>query len=165
MSKVIDGQQFRQLMGRYPTGVVIVAAQDKQGKLHGLTVGSFTSISLDPCLVGFFPGVNSSSWLAMQEVERFSVSVLSAEQEDICGAFARSGEDKFANVDFTLSELGNPLINDALLWIECTRYSVTDAGDHVLVMGEVENIVGGSESSPMIFCQGRYPQLNMAAKD
>ncbi len=163
MSNAIDGQQFRQLMGRYPTGVAIIAAQDANGKLHGLTVGSFTSISLEPCLVGFFPGVNSASWNAMQDVTRFSVSVLSADQEAICGAFARSGEDKFANVGYTLSELGNPLIDDAVLWIECDRHSVIEAGDHLLVMGEVQRIAGGPAQQPMIFCQGGYPQLNIGS--
>lgn len=161
MSNLIDGQEFRQLMGRYPTGVVIVTAKDRNGQLHGLTIGSFTSISLEPCLVGFFPGVNSASWNAMRDIESFSISVLSAEQEAICAAFARSGEDKFAGVGYSFGELGNPLINDAILWIECTTHSTSEAGDHLLVMGEVQRIVAGSAQPPMIFCQGGYPQLQL----
>lgn len=159
MSAAIDGQQFRQLMGRYPTGVAVITAQDSAGNLHGLTVGSFTSISLEPCLVGFFPGVESASWNAMKGVKRFAVSVLSAEQQAICGAFARSGEDKFAGTPHTISELGNPLLDGAILTIECTLHSVVPAGDHLLVMGEVERIAAGDDNAPMIFCQGGYPQL------
>lgn len=163
MPSTVDSQQFRQLMGRYPTGVVIVGAQDSHGQLHGLTVGSFTSISLEPCLVGFFPGVNSQSWNAMREITRFSISVLSAEQGAICSAFARSGEDKFAQVAHTISALGNPLIDDAILWIECDRHSITEAGDHLLVIGEVQRITAGTAKAPMIFCQGGYPQLNIGS--
>ena len=85
----MDPKHFRQVLGQYPTGVVIVTSVSAQGEALGMTVGSFTSVSLDPPLVAFLPDKASSSWKALRESgPRFCVNVLAAQQEDVCRAVA-----------------------------------------------------------------------------
>jgi len=80
MNDSFDSKEFRQVLGHFPTGVVIISGLDGAGKPQGLTIGSFSSISLDPPLVGFFPGLNSKSWPAIAESGFFCVNVLAASQ-------------------------------------------------------------------------------------
>jgi len=83
----IDTALFREVLGQYPTGVVVVTATDNAGDAIGMTVGSFTSVSLDPPLVAFLPSKTSSSWRALRESgDSFCINVLGASQEDVCRA-------------------------------------------------------------------------------
>ncbi|MFM8689005.1 MAG: flavin reductase family protein, partial [Acidimicrobiaceae bacterium] len=84
MNLQFDSKEFRTVLGHFPTGVVIISGVDKLGKPQGLTIGSFSSISLDPPLVGFFPGLNSKSWPAIAESGAFCVNVLAATQGELC---------------------------------------------------------------------------------
>ena len=89
MNSQFDSKEFRTVLGHFPTGVVIISGLDKSGKPQGLTIGSFSSISLDPPLVGFFPGLNSTSWPAIAESGAFCVNVLAATQGELCWRFAK----------------------------------------------------------------------------
>ena len=90
-----DPRWFRQVLGQYPTGVCVVTATEPDGGRAGFVVGSFTSVSLDPPLVAFFPDRGSTSWPRIHSVGRFCVNILSAEQEDVCRNFATRKQDKF----------------------------------------------------------------------
>ena len=104
-----------------------------------MTVGSFTSVSLDPPLVAFLPDRNSSSWRALRESgERFCVNVLSAGQEDVCRAVAVRKTDRFHDIEWRPSPAGNPVINGAVAWIDCVTEQLHDAGDHHIVVGAVQ---------------------------
>ena len=81
MSAPFDSAHFRAVLGHVPTSVVVVTGLDAQGAAFGITIGSFASVSLDPPLVGFFPGVRSQSWAAIRESGRFCVNVLGSHQE------------------------------------------------------------------------------------
>lgn len=152
----IDSADFRRVLGQYPTGVCAITATEADGTQVGLTVGSFTSVSIDPPLVGFFPDRGSSSWPRIARIGRFCVNVLSSEQEHVCRAFATRGGDKFAGLTHEPSALGSPIIDDALAWIDCEVYSVSDAGDHLFVLGLVRELKVGTAGSPLLFCQGGY---------
>ena len=107
----IDSALFRSVLGAYPTGVVVVTAADADGERHGLVIGSFTSISLDPPLVGFFPDRRSRSWAAIAPIGRFCVNVLGDHQEELCRGFAVSGGNKFEGVDWHPAPVtGAPMI-------------------------------------------------------
>ena len=86
----IDPMKFRQVLGHFPTGVTVVTATTADGGPVGLTIGSFTSVSLDPPLVGFLPQVNSERWQAINETGSFVVNVLGAHQSELCWRFASS---------------------------------------------------------------------------
>ncbi|GAA1859061.1 flavin reductase family protein [Actinomadura bangladeshensis] len=154
---VIDPARFRQVLGHYPTGVVVVTALDPAGTAIGMTVGSFTSVSLDPPLVAFLPDKGSSSWRALRESgERFCVNVLSAAQEDVCRAVAMRKTDKFHDIGWHPSPAGNPVIDGAVAWIDCVTEQLHDAGDHHIVVGRVQNLQVSEGEPPLLFHQGAY---------
>ncbi|GAA1816639.1 flavin reductase family protein [Actinomadura chokoriensis] len=154
---VIEPARFRQVLGHYPTGVVVVTALDPAGTAIGMTVGSFTSVSLDPPLVAFLPDKGSSSWRALRESgERFCVNVLSAAQEDVCRAVAMRKTDKFHDIGWHPSPAGNPVIDGAVAWIDCVTEQLHDAGDHHIVVGRVQNLQVTEGEPPLLFHQGAY---------
>jgi 3-hydroxy-9,10-secoandrosta-1,3,5(10)-triene-9,17-dione monooxygenase reductase component len=158
---VIDPARFRYVLGQYPTGVVVVTALDTSGTAIGMTVGSFTSVSLDPPLVAFLPDKNSSSWRALRASgERFCVNVLSADQEDVCRAVAMRKTDKFHDIGWRPSPAGNPVINGAVAWIDCVTEQLHEAGDHHIVVGRVLHLQAGDGDTPLLFHQGAYGTFN-----
>jgi 3-hydroxy-9,10-secoandrosta-1,3,5(10)-triene-9,17-dione monooxygenase reductase component len=152
----IDPQQFRQVLGSYPTGVCIITAMDADDTPAALVVGTFTSVSLDPPLVGFLPDKSSSSWPKIEQAGHFCVNVLASDQQDVCRQMSAKGPDKFSGVDYSLSDNRLPVIADTIAWIECRIHSVTDAGDHWFVLGEVLSMEVTRDEDPMLFHRGRY---------
>jgi flavin reductase (DIM6/NTAB) family NADH-FMN oxidoreductase RutF len=153
---MIDPRHFRTVLGAYPTGVCVITSVDAQGARTGLVVGSFTSISLDPPLVGFFPDKRSSSWPRIAATGRFCVNVLGADQLDLCRHFASRADDKFAELAHGHSPSGLPLLDNALAWIDCSIERVDDVGDHFLVVGAVEAMDARMEGTPLLFFRGQY---------
>lgn len=156
---MIDPRQFRDVLGAYPTGVCVVTSTDGAGARHGLVVGSFTSISLDPPLVGFFPDKRSSTWPKIEAVGRFCVNVLGVEQRDLCNRFAAKAEDKFVELAHELTPSGQPLLENAIAWIDCSIERVTEVGDHWLVVGAVEALGKRDHGTPLMFFRGKYHDL------
>lgn len=153
---MIDARHFRTVLGCLPTGVSVITSIDPEGSGSALVVGSFTSISLDPPLVGFFPDKRSNSWPFIERNGRFCVNVLGSEQLDLCQRFATRGKDKFAGLSHALTPGGMPLLDHALAWIECTIERVIDIGDHLLVVGAVTALDKRDEGSPLVFFRGGY---------
>ena len=156
MMKDIDPRLFREVLGQYPTGVVVITAMGSAGPV-GMTVGSFSSVSLDPPLVAFMPDKKSSSWKSLREAgEDFCVNVLGAQQEGVCREIATRKADKFADVKWTESARGTPVIDGAVAYIECIRETVYDGGDHDIVLGRVVDMGIQNASYPLLFFRGGY---------
>lgn len=153
---MIDTAKFRQVLGNYPTGVCAITAITDEGEHAAMVVGSFTSVSLDPPLVGFFPDRRSSTWPRIEKAGRFCVNVLGADQRDLCRQLSAAGGDKYADVGFTLSENGSPILDSAIAWIDCAIENVVEAGDHFLVLGRVLSLEVRRDADPMLFFKGRY---------
>lgn len=152
----IDSAAFRQVLGAYPTGVCAITALDADNRPVGMVVGTFTSVSLDPPLVGFLPDKNSTSWPQIEAAGHFCVNVLGSDQQDVCRKVAAKGTEKFAGIDYKLSLHNLPTIAGALAWIECSIHSVTEAGDHWFVLGNVLGLETSHDGDPMLFHRGRY---------
>ena len=152
----IDPAIFRQVLGNYPTGVCVVAALDHDDEPVGMVVGTFTSVSLDPPLVGFLPDKGSSTWPRIEAAGHFCVNVLASDQQEICRQIAAKGPRKFAEIAFTISDHNLPVIAGAIARIECSIHSITDAGDHWFVLGNVLSLETTGEGDPMLFYRGRY---------
>jgi flavin reductase (DIM6/NTAB) family NADH-FMN oxidoreductase RutF len=152
----IDGQRLRAVMGSYPTGVTVITAIGKDGEPAGMTVGTFTSVSLDPPLVAFLPDRSSTSFPRIRTASSFCVNVLAADQEDVCRAFATRGGDKFAGVAWTPTSSGAPRIDGVAAWVDCDFESVQEAGDHWFVLGRVRQLDASGERLPLVFYQGGY---------
>ena len=155
-SNPVSPEVFRRVLGQFPTGVAVVTAVGADGQPVGMAVGSFTSVSLDPPLVGFLPNATSTTWPKIHAAGSFCVNILSAEQEMLCRGFSRSGGDKFADVAWTPGSSGAPILTEALAWIDCEIERVDEAGDHFMVYGAVIDMAEQSESSPLVFFRGGY---------
>ena len=109
---MIDSNTFRETLGHFPTGVVVVTTT-VDGEPLGMVVGSFTSVSLDPPLVAYLPARTSSSYAKLGASDTFCVNVLAASQEALCRQFASRTGDKYAGVAWHPSELGSPILDEA----------------------------------------------------
>lgn len=159
---------FRQVLGTYPTGVCVITAIHPDDTPVGMAVGSFTSVSLDPPLVGFLPDHASTSWPKIRAAGRFCVNILSADQEPVCRAFAAKGPDKFVGLGWRPGPTGSPILDDAVAWIDCTLDAVHPAGDHDIVIGRVSELGLGNPSLPLVFFEGgygRFEPMSRAAAD
>lgn len=152
----VEAATFRQVLSYYPTGVCVITALAPDGKPCGLVVGSFTSVSLDPPLVGFFPDKRSSSWPLVEQAGHFCVNVLASDQTALCKQIAMPGPDKFAGVEYTVSAHNLPVLTDAMVSIECRIESIGEAGDHWFVLGRVLGLEARRDADPMLFFRGRY---------
>ncbi len=154
---IIDGGDFRRVLGHFPTGVTAVTAKGEHGPV-GMAIGSFVSISLDPPLVGFFVTPDSGSAQAIKAAGEFCINVLASNQLDLCGAMASRAEDKFAGVEWMPSPAtGSPILPAVVAAIDCRFDSAFDAGDHELLVGRVLHLdVHDVDADPMIFFRGQY---------
>ncbi|ONH33103.1 flavin reductase [Pseudofrankia asymbiotica] len=163
---MIDSGWFRQVLGNFPTGVAVVTGLDQDGAPVGLAVGSFSSASLDPPLVAFFPDRRSSSWPRIAATGRFCVNILGYDQESVCRTFAVRGGDKFAELSWRPAPSGAPILDGAVAWVDCDLEAIHPAGDHDLVLGRVRVLDVGRSALPLVFFQGgygRFSPLSLAA--
>jgi 3-hydroxy-9,10-secoandrosta-1,3,5(10)-triene-9,17-dione monooxygenase reductase component len=152
----IDPVQFRQVLGAYPTGVCAITATGADSAPVGMVVGTFTSVSLDPPLVGFLPDKASATWPLIEASGHFCVNVLASDQLDICRQISGRAVNKFDGIDLALSAHGHPVIANALARIDCAIHDVVDAGDHWFVLGRVLSLEATRDDNPMLFWRGRY---------
>ncbi|WP_426321804.1 flavin reductase family protein [Microbacterium sp. E-13] len=146
--------ELRATFARFATGVAVVAYEDDDG-VHGLTVNSLTSISLDPPLLLVSIQKNSRSHAALLD-RPFTVSVLSADHSDVARAFASKSRDGAPDWD---RSMGAPLVAGAIGWFHCTPWARHEAGDHTIVLGEVQ-LCGSGDGSPLLFYGGQLTGLN-----
>ncbi|MGA5691485.1 flavin reductase family protein [Cytobacillus pseudoceanisediminis] len=158
LSNKIDA--FKAIMGNYPTGVTIVTTIDAENNLPvGLTVNSFTSVSISPILVLFCVDKGSSSLSSFKNSKKFAVNVLASDQEKECLEFASKNTDKFKKVNYKVSERGLPILESSLGVMECKLVNELEAGDHFVFIGEVEHI-NKEAKDPMVYCKGKVGSLS-----
>jgi 3-hydroxy-9,10-secoandrosta-1,3,5(10)-triene-9,17-dione monooxygenase reductase component len=151
----IDEARFRQVLGRFATGVTVVTGV-AGGEPVGLAVNSFTSVSLEPPLVAFCVGERSRTWPDLRTAGSFCVNILAEDQETLSRTFAARPPDRFLGVGWRPGRSGAPILNDVLAWIECTVEAEHPAGDHMIVVGRVQDLDVGHEGRPLVFYRGGY---------
>jgi 3-hydroxy-9,10-secoandrosta-1,3,5(10)-triene-9,17-dione monooxygenase reductase component len=151
----VTPQRMREVLGHFASGLTIITASTDRGPI-GFTCQSFASLSLEPALVTFAPARSSTSWPAIRATTKFCINVLPEEHRDLSGKFARSGTDKFSGVIYSNSPLGNPVLDNALAWIDCQLYEEYDGGDHTIVLGKVRAMDARSDAEPLLFFKGEY---------
>ena len=154
-----DPAHFRKVLGAFPTGVTVVTAMDGERPV-GLVIGSFTSVSLDPPLVGFLPMVTSDRWVKLRTGTSFCVNVLSHDQGSLCWQFSKSSiEHPFEGVEWRPAPVtGSPILEGAIAWIDCSLEKIVEAGDHDFVMGRIEDMEHHEphlEPAPLLFYKGK----------
>lgn len=155
LSTDFDKRQLRNVFGTFTTGVTIVTTRGADGKAHGVTANSFSSVSLEPPLVLWSQALTSKSHAAFMESEHFVVNILADDQVAISNQFAKSADDKFAGIRHSDGIGGTPVIEGSAAHLECTKVATYPGGDHVVYIGRVERI-GHSHRRPLAFAGGRY---------
>lgn len=154
----MDKRRLRTALGRFTTGVTIVSCVGEGGRWAGLTVSSFTSLSMEPPLVLWALRLESPSLAAFEAAPRFAVNVLAEGQIGLSRRFASPHEHRFAEGDWQLGAHGAPVLKDAVAVFECETATRQDAGDHRLYVGRV---LAFSEHAhaPLVYRSGHYHQL------
>jgi flavin reductase (DIM6/NTAB) family NADH-FMN oxidoreductase RutF len=150
-----DSRDFRSALGSFATGVTIITARGKDGGLYGMTANSFTSVSLSPPLVLWSASLYAQSLPAFQEGSHFVVNVLAWDQIELSNKFARTHDNKFAEIDHMIPECGAPVIIGAAAHFECRNEYRHYGGDHIIFIGHVERYAHTSKPT-LLFCRGKY---------
>ena len=150
----IGGTEYRNAMGHFATGITVVTARNACGQPYGLTVNSFSSLSMDPPLVQWTIKGSSYCWPSFSICTAFAVNILASGQEAVSHAFCKP-VDRFATVEWEEGLDGLPLIRGCLAWIECSMHRIVEGGDHWILMGEVVR-ARTFERKPLLFWRGRY---------
>lgn len=148
-------RQLRDAFGRFATGVTVITALLPDGRRTGLTVNSFTSLSLEPAMILWNLRSGSPSEPAFAKGRAFAVNVLATRQQDISHRFCRPADDKFAGVEVEAGVDGVPVIAGSLAAFECRVEDTVACGDHRIVIGRVL-AARYDEGEPLIYSQGRY---------
>jgi flavin reductase (DIM6/NTAB) family NADH-FMN oxidoreductase RutF len=158
-SSPLNPRDYRHAVGRFATGVTVVSTA-WAGVRYGMTVNSFTSLSLDPLLVLFCCERDASLHGPLLSSGEWGVSVLGAEQQEQAAWFATrggAGVDQFTDRSVTRGPVtGSPLLHDALAWLECRTWATYDGGDHTIVVGEVVHLALGKDEPPLLYFRSTY---------
>jgi flavin reductase (DIM6/NTAB) family NADH-FMN oxidoreductase RutF len=152
-------RRLRDALAHVPTGVVIATTMTADGTKLGMTMNSFTSVSLDPPLVLFCIDRRALSLPAWQRVPGYAVNVLASRQGELSNRFARPSPAKWAGVASTMGLHGAPLLQGAIAHFECTAQERVDGGDHVIFIGRIERHRADADSPPLVFHRGRYAEV------
>ena len=154
----VSQDEFRAVLGRFPSGVTVVTTKGDDGSDNGMTVSAFCSVSLEPPIVLICIEKSASAHRALTTAKGFVVNVLSAKQEQLARRFAIVDIDRFEGVGFTRSARGYAILDDVLAVIECNRFSTYEGGDHTIILGEVE-ATRAESGTPLLYYRGGYAQL------
>ncbi len=155
----INADEFRRALSRFASGVTVVTSADVGGRLHGITVSAFCSVSLEPPLILVCIEKNTGSHLSLSETDYFAVNVLGAEQQHLSQRFASYIPNKFETVEYAENERGVPVLANVLANLECRRSDAHDGGDHTIFVGEIEKITV-TDGNPLVYFLGNYRKID-----
>jgi flavin reductase (DIM6/NTAB) family NADH-FMN oxidoreductase RutF len=150
-----DRRDFRRALGQFATGVTVVTTRALDGRRVGVTVNSFSSVSLNPPLILWSLSRQAPSFPDFARATHFAVNVLEAKQHHLSRQFSTPLPDKFAGVEWVEGLAGVPLLNGAIAQLICRKVKEYDGGDHEIFLGEVEEY-RWAEGEPLVFHSGRY---------
>ncbi|MFV9505881.1 MAG: flavin reductase family protein [Oscillochloridaceae bacterium umkhey_bin13] len=154
---MIDEPRFRQVLGHFASGVTVVTTA-QAGRLGGLTVSSFTSLSLNPMLVLVCIDRRAASHSLITDTGLYAVNVLAEGQEYLSRRFASAESEKFIPETYELSPRGLPLLHGVLAQLECRVQQTLPGGDHTIFVGEVL-AARCFEGRPLLYYRSGYHQL------
>lgn len=155
----INNTIFRNVLGRFATGITVVTGVNENGVPVGLTVNAFTSLSLDPPLVLFCLDSGTASAEAFTKGRSFALNMLNEDQRNLSVAFSTRKEDRFEGVDYELWDNGVPVLDGCLANLECTIDAVHEGGDHLIVVGQVERLRQSEGGKPLLYFNGTYAKI------
>lgn len=159
----VSREEFRAALGRFASGVTIITTRDAGGRLHGITVSAFCSLSLEPPLISVCIEKTTFSHYAFLESAAFVVNILDANQRTLSDRFASRIPDKFAGVSFRSGIDDLPVLSGALANLECVLVNHFDAGDHTIFVGQIEKSFVSDAGEPLVYFHGGYRELKNSA--
>ena len=156
----IKAQALRSVLGTFATGVVIATTCDAKGTPIGITANSFSSVSLDPPLVSWCLKTSSYSLPAFRQSRRFAINVLGAEHVHLCKRFALPSAYKWQDLEYHSGEYGCPLLKHAIATLECRLFAEHEAGDHFILIGQVEKAETTHSAAPLVLYRGGFYDLS-----
>jgi 4-hydroxyphenylacetate 3-hydroxylase, reductase component len=157
-----DTRAFRQALGCFPTGVAVITAKPPGRHPMGITVNSFTSVSLDPPLVLWCMDRRSDRFETFTNAKHYVISLLGTAHENVSARLAKQGSHSLEGIELIETESGPPALADALAFFECEAHAVHDGGDHAILVGRVLNFARREAGAPLVFFKGRYGALGSA---
>jgi flavin reductase (DIM6/NTAB) family NADH-FMN oxidoreductase RutF len=154
----VSTDAFRSARRRFASGVTIVTVAAGE-EVHGMTASAFASVSLAPPLVLVCLDKTSRTLSLVTETKTFAVNVLRADQQDVSRAFALPGVKPFSSISHRRGANGAPVLDDAIVALECTTYRTFEAGDHEVVLGEV-TAASAAAGDPLVYYDGSYRSLS-----
>jgi flavin reductase (DIM6/NTAB) family NADH-FMN oxidoreductase RutF len=156
----IDVSEFKRALGKWPSGVTVVTASEGT-RLHGMTASSFASVSLDPRLISVCLDLATNTLELVRASQCFAINVLAKSQATISTHFASKAteSDRFRGIEYQVGANGCPLIVGAVAQLECRVFAAHAAGDHVLLIGEVER-VSVTDGDPLLYFDRRYGEFS-----
>ena len=154
-----DPRTLRDALGCFATGVTVVTCLN-DGVPAGLTVNSFTSVSLDPPLLLVCIAKGAASAAALTQASHFAINVLQTGQKPDSIRFSTRDEDRFGTTRWACGEAGAPILEESLGVFECERYAVYDGGDHQILVGKVIKASFDARLDPLLYFRGKYRRLH-----
>jgi flavin reductase (DIM6/NTAB) family NADH-FMN oxidoreductase RutF len=158
----LDPQRLREAFGIFPSGVVAVAAE-VDGALTGLAASSFTSVSLDPPLVSFSIANTSKTWPDLRRADHLGVTILADHHGAACRRLAGPVDQRFDEVEVSVTDEGAATLDDGLARFDCTIYREVEAGDHTIVLLELHAVEHADTSLPLVFHRSGFGRLSESA--
>jgi flavin reductase (DIM6/NTAB) family NADH-FMN oxidoreductase RutF len=155
----INTQTLRSVLGTFATGVVVATTFDAKAKPVGITANSFSSVSLDPPLVCWCLKTSSYSLPAFRQSQRFAINVLGAEHTHLCKRFALASAYKWQDLEYHVGEGGCPLLAHSIATLECRLFAEHEAGDHFILIGQVEKAETSQSAVPLVLYRGGFYDL------
>ena len=160
-SSGIDTRLFRDVCGNFATGVSVVTMVGDEGP-RGLTANAISALSLDPTLFLVCVDLGATSYPVIDQAGKFAINLLADDQEDVSNFFAGTTppDNPMGDNEYRMSDLGSPLIEGALAWLDCRTHSILDGGDHKIFVGEVASCeIVRPDADPLLFFRGRYRRI------
>jgi flavin reductase ActVB len=164
-SLAVEPALFRDAMARFPSGVVIATARDEAGEAHGFTASSFCSVSADPPLVLLCLATSATCHPVFARCHAFAISILHSRQVEHAIRFATKGASKFTNLDLTDTANGQPSLSRALVALDCIVEDRHPAGDHTIIIGNVQHVALGDEEPPAVYYSRAFHTLATADEE
>lgn len=158
LGQALEPRELRRVFSAFPTGVVAIAAL-VDGTPAGIVASSFTPVSLDPPIVSVCVAHTSTTWPILRAARGYGISVLSAEQERACRQLAGRGVDRFAALEWRVSDRHAVFLEGASAWLDCVLLDQVTAGDHDIVLFRVHDLGGDADIAPLVFHGSRYRRL------
>ncbi len=152
----IDTRLLRNALGCYATGVAVITTRSATKEHVGVTVNSFSSVSLQPPLILFSLARTANVLASFQQAEHFIVNILSHRQETLSNMFARPSSASWTEMQYTEGENGCALFTGSLAQLECRKAQEMEGGDHRIFLGEVTRVHLHDAADPLLFYRGRY---------